>query len=1773
MSDESRLNQLAAELGIESRWHDRLGAVHEAPDSTVQALLRASGLKAESPSDIAELLSRRRQRFLEPVYVLRKSSLTAAKPDVLTLTVPEYLAEGSLRWSIEEEEGRTLEGACGLHDLAREQSAGVSSEGGVIRCSFPLPTDLNLGYHRLQVSLVYPSGVRSQSIDSAQTVVVVTPDRCFVPESLDGGRRIWGPSVRLATIKSRRNWGIGDFTDLKKLVDWCASQGGGLLRVDPLHAPCWWRQRGNQESGPSSRVFLNVLYIDVEAVADFAESEEVTRTVLSPAFQARLTGLRQAPLVDYEGVAAAKLLILRALYQHFCDSHLSKKTERERAFREFQRSRGSALEQFARFEAIRLWLQESDPQLRGWRSWPDPYRDPESEAVREFAEANREQVEFYQYLQWQADIQLQSVGIQCLNHQLPIGLVVGLSISSDPDGADVWQNQALYAREGRLGTPPDRLRPDGQRWGLAAILPACLREEAYCSFVDALRQTMRHAGAVSIRHIIGLKRLFWRPEGLGAAAAMPMTFRFEEMLGIAALESHRNRCLVVGEDLGTVTDSMRADSYAARIADQDWGVFGHKALSLEKENGHVYRAPATFPPNALVTFAADDLTNLTGYWHGHDLSWRSDSPFPMDKELRDQLVSERVMDRMDLLRLLEKELLLPDGVTTDPVSVPILSPELAASVYGLMARSPSALVAFHFEDVLGLPEHATTPSANFADYRAQKLAVELEDFAHTPGLELLVGQMIKDRGAYARFPLPDEELEEWQELGSRTPRATYRLQFSREFPLFAATELVPYLEKLGVTHCYASPLLRARPGSSHGYDIINHKQLNPEIGTEEGFNQFIAELRHHAMGLILDFVPNHMGIGKDNPWWMDVLENGQASVFAEYFDIDWTPVKHELWGKVLLPILGDSYGRSLMSGQIQLCFHADQGTLTLRCYDHELPLNPASYPIVLGHRLDVLLERLGKSNLDVMEYQGILAALERLPSDTEPIGFSERMREKQLHIRRLATLCQRNPDISEFVLQNVKAFQCASDNPLAADRLHSLLERQAYRLAYWRVAADEINYRRFFDVNDLAAVRVEDPRVFAEMHQLVLKLIAEQKLDGLRIDHPDGLFDPARYFMMLQGQAAHLSGLQGDQSAPGRRSDDASPPFYLVVEKILASFEHLDEDWPVNGTTGYDFLNSLNELLVKSDSEAAFNDIYEQFTGQHVSYDELKYQCKQIILQTVLSGELNVLAQQLNQISESSWFFRDYTLNSIRRALAEVVGYFPVYRTYMTVDTVDKSAKQYIEWAISLAKHHSVAGDTSIFDFIRKVLLMEPLDGVAEETNGDSQSKLQERIGLFAMKFQQFTGPVMAKSVEDTLFYRYNRFVCLNEVGGNPQRFGATINAFHHQNQERQRRHPYEMLATSTHDTKRSEDVRARLAVLSEIPSLWRQKITLWKGLNLPSKTTIDDAPAPSSNDEYLIYQTLVGACPADFSDPGILKSFSERIQQYMLKAVREAKVNSSWLNQNQGYENALQGFIEKILAPAPDHRPQNQFLEDLLEFQARLAEIGLINSLAQTLLKLTSPGVPDIYQGNELLDFSLVDPDNRRPVDFARRSTFLAQIEQLGPGAFADKSLPENVIRRQSYLAECLDQWADGRAKLFTTVQALDYRKRFPALFTRGRYIPLQTVGFGNQHVVAFAREHEREMAITAVPLRAATLLKLDDPDRFSQGSWHKELLSQKTWQDTAVLAPPELAGCKLQNLFTLDSIELPGQELKVSDLFNGYPVALLRVVRPVEKVVHRPG
>jgi (1->4)-alpha-D-glucan 1-alpha-D-glucosylmutase len=916
-----------------------------------------------------------------------------------------------------------------------------------------------------------------------------------------------------------------------------------------------------------------------------------------------------------------------------------------------------------------------------------------------------------------------------------------------------------------------------------------------------------------------------------------------------------------------------------------------------------------------------------------------------------------------------------------------------------------------------------------------------------------------------------------------TPRATYRLQFNREFTFADATRVVPYLARLGISHVYASPILKARPGSMHGYDVTDHTRLNPELGTPQEFEALVAELHEHGMGLIVDIVPNHLGVmGDDNSWWLDVLENGPAARAAHHFDIDWRPNRGSMRDRVLVPTLGDVYGAVLENGELKLQFDSAAGSFAIRYHEHLFPIDPREYPRIFA-QAPIPPALLAPEDPHRADFESLLNAFANLPprSDISEDAIAIRYRDKEAHKRRLVRLLERSPAIAQHIETTLAELNGTPGDPRSFDALDALLEAQAYRLSYWRVAVDEINYRRFFDINDLAALRMDEAGVFDSTHQLIFELIDRGKIDGLRIDHVDGLYDPQAYLERLE-----------------------SKPLYVVVEKILAPYERLPEAWPVSGTTGYEFAALTTSWLVCNEYEVRMTRRYRQFTESDAPFEQIAYDSKRLVMRSSLAAEIEVLATQLDRIAQLDRRTADFTRAAIREAIREVIACFPVYRTYVSHRGVGDEDRRIVNWAVNVARKRSVGADLSVFDFLRDVLL-------GERSEGRSES-VRRAMLEFAMKFQQVTSPVAAKGVEDTAMYRYNRLVCLNDVGNDPGRYGVSSTALHQANAERARLWPHTMLASSTHDTKRSEDVRARIAVLSEIPELWKRHLARWTRLNRSKRRHLGEDPVPDRQDEYLLYQTLLGIWSPE-EEPATL---IERVQAYAVKAAREAKRSTSWIMPNAEYEKALTDFIAELLAD-PE---RSAFLKDFRVLAETVAFFGSINSLVQTVLKIAAPGVPDFYQGTELPALTLVDPDNRRRVDFAAAAQRLDALE----------SLPKHERVTN---------------KLYVIQKLLQLRRDDPELFAQGDYQALQIEGVHKEHVFAFRRTHQDRSCIVMVPRWTAKLMD----------GVHELPLRERVWADTRVM-PGNGA-----NVAAMREV-LSGREIAIDDVPHERSVSIARAL-----------
>ena len=925
---------------------------------------------------------------------------------------------------------------------------------------------------------------------------------------------------------------------------------------------------------------------------------------------------------------------------------------------------------------------------------------------------------------------------------------------------------------------------------------------------------------------------------------------------------------------------------------------------------------------------------------------------------------------------------------------------------------------------------------------------------------------------------------------NRRPSATYRIQFTPSFRFNHARRIVPYLDQLGIDCLYASPIFKAKAGSTHGYDVVDHTQLNGELGSRPDAEDLAADLHDHSMQWLQDFIPNHMAYDYQNEMLMDALENGPASRFYRFFDIEWDHAYESLRGRLLAPVLGKPYWEALESGDIKLAY--DGQRLVVDYFDNRLPLRLETYADVLSLRIDDFRREMGENNPDFIKVLGVLYVLGSLSAESPP---DERAAEARFIKRVIAEMYQATPNFRGYLDRTIEVFNGTPGSPATFCHLESLLAGQLFRLSFWKVATEEINYRRFFSINSLISLRMEEDEVFENTHSLLLELIKDGIVNGLRIDHIDGLHDPAGYLRRLRG---------------------AAPDSWIIVEKILATSESLPQ-WPVEGTTGYDAAAAINALYVNAAKQAHFADLYRRFTSLYAPLHSLIARKKRLILANHMKGDVDNLAIHLKEISNRDRYGNDITLYGIKRALMEILACFPVYRTYIDRAGLNDHDRAAFDAAIECARRNRPELVYE-FHFIQRFLLRENLENATDEE--------REQWTQFAMRLQQYTGPLMAKGFEDTVFYDYNPLISLNEVGGDPARFGISIEAFHAFNAQRARQWPQTMNAGSTHDTKRGEDVRARINVLSEIPAEWEALVEQWNRINQHAKTIVGDHQAPDRNDEYFIYQTLLGTWPFEKQAP----AYAERIADYMTKAVNEAKVHTTWLSPDCEYQDAVKSFVHALLDPGET----NAFLPSFLTFQRKIAHFGIINSLSQLAVRLTMPGVPDIYQGTEMWDLSLVDPDNRREVDFDRRMQALAEISRR------EQTDPQHLA------AELLAAPADGRAKLFVVYRLLNARRRNAGLFLAGDYLPLNVSGSHSRNIIAFARRRGNDWCVTIAPRFCTELV-----------SENEMPLGPEIWEDTAVELPAGAPGA-WHCLLSGGEIDSAGA-LEAASIMQAFPVEVL--------------
>jgi (1->4)-alpha-D-glucan 1-alpha-D-glucosylmutase len=925
------------------------------------------------------------------------------------------------------------------------------------------------------------------------------------------------------------------------------------------------------------------------------------------------------------------------------------------------------------------------------------------------------------------------------------------------------------------------------------------------------------------------------------------------------------------------------------------------------------------------------------------------------------------------------------------------------------------------------------------------------------------------------------------------PRATCRMQIHKNFNFSDAAAVITYLAELGFSHVYLSPILQARTGSLHGYDVVDPLRIDHERGGDEGFLELCQALGGQHMKMIIDIVPNHMAIDSENRMLMNIFEHGQLSPYLHFFDIQWKYFQETLEGKMLVPILGKFYAEALDAGEIKLVY-GEQG-LCVQYYGFSFPLLLETYEKVFQHLLGELERSIGSDNQLFIHYLG---AIHFFNTIAECQGYEARKQQMHHAKHMLWDLYTNHQEIKQFIDRTIACFNCVDAGSSGCDLLDALLALQVYRLAFWKMATEEINYRRFFTVNDLISMRVEDPDVFSKTHARLLSLFGQRVVDGFRIDHIDGLLAPKQYLENLRAMC---------------------PDSLLFVEKILECGENLPADWPVQGTTGYDFLSYVNGLYCDKKNEQKFSKIYFSFTRVSNNYDQLVCEKKRLIIGKHMAGNIDILAREIKELSSHDRWGRDITLYGLRRALVDIMASFSVYRTYADENGLSDVDRDYIEQAIEKSKEKNPGLQYEIA-YIKKFLLLHYDETTSQED--------KVRWLAFLMRFQQQTGPLMAKGFEDTVLYVFNRLISLNEVGSNPIRFGMALPEFHNFVKKRQKTFPNSLNATATHDTKRGEDVRARINVLSEMPEEWNYHLKLWSRQNSSKRVRLSKELQPDGNDEYLLYQTLIGTYPFEAE-----ADYLGRIKEYMIKAVREAKVHTAWIKPDTMYEEAFLAFVDALFSGDDNH-----FLDDFLPFQSKVAYYGIFNSLSQLLLKLTVPGVPDVYQGTELWDFHLVDPDNRRSVDFSNRIAILEYFQRM---------IPQNVL---ALTDELLRTKEDGRIKMFLMYRVLYAKKIYQDIFEHGEYKPLQVRGKYKDCIIAFARLYKNDWVITIAPRFLSRVV----PEE-------KVPLGPEVWEDTTVILTKK-APRQFHDLISSQTISAP-ERIAVGHALRHFPVALLRPQR----------
>ena len=1477
MVDDTRLDVLCERVGIALSYMGGDGIEHHATSEGKRQALAALGFAVGSDTQIADSIAAvemQRWRALAPLVVIGAD----AACDVA-------LAAEAMGWTIRREDGHVVEG----HATGR---------------TLTLPA-LPAGYHHITLET---------ATGPVRATLISAPPRCYQPPQLDHGRT-WGVTAQVYSLRGAGDVGVGSYADVETLARSVAARGGAFLGLSPVHALFCADASKFSPYSPSSRLFLQTSLIAPHRVPGFDPAQDGAADSADP-------------LIDYGAVLPRQRKLLEAIWERTCEVAIGD-------IAAFRQAGGERLEQFATFEALSDHFKAQGLHWVG--EWPTAYRDVRSSEVAAFHRDHGQEVAFHVWLQWLADSQLAAAAEAARAGGMAVGLYRDLAVGADRGGAEFWGAPDAFVSTMSVGAPPDPLGPQGQDWGLPPFHPHALEATSLAIFRDLVTSNMRHAGAIRIDHAFQLQRLFVLPSSGKADDGVYLSYPVDALLAALKIESHRARCIVIGEDLGTAPEG-----FSERIMDA--GMMSYRLLPFERGEAGRFKAPAEYPPHALAALSTHDLPPFAGWWRGLDVYVREclgiyDSPAARDAR------TGRAADRDHL-----RTALLAEGIADEIAGHDIAPPLAAALAY--LAKTPCALVAVQIEDILGEQQQANLPGPDCGhpNWR-RRLAVPVEQIADHAGLDRVAAVFAAQERTIAAYE-------------PSVPRATYRLQLHKGFTFDDAVAIVPYLARLGISHVYSSPIQMARPGSMHGYDVVDPARINPELGGIDGFRRFSDALRAHQLGLVVDIVPNHVGVGGSvNPWWLDLLEWGRTSVHARTFDIDWE--KPGAGGKLIVPFLGEPFDALLAKGDLALKFDATVGRLALWYADHCHPIAPWDYGSVLA-RVDA-----GARTDDVRALGLQFAALHDV-APREVVARGGALKEA------LAQLCTADDALGAAIERHAAT--------VSGDDLPALIARQAWTLVHWSEANTRINYRRFFDITSLAGVRVEHEPVFEASHRAIFDLITEGRIQGLRVDHIDGLADPAAYLQKLQARVG--------------------PGYYIVVEKIIEPGEHLPA-WPIAGTTGYDALRALDSVFFASDALPALDAIDRTIEPAAHDRKAALTAIKSDLADHSFSSETTGLLGDLEGLTQRR-------ADALRPALLALLAAFPVYRTYGVGQGFSPQDRDALREASNAA-----------------AATLSPHDRAALDAIVGALSAQAPTPGRALRRFQQLTGPLMAKSFEDTLFYRDARFIAANEVGCGPAHPGIDAAEFHRGNEERAAVWPGSMIATATHDTKRGEDARGRLIAASHDMDGWTRA---WKAFGT---TPGVDALAPS--DAYFLFQSLLAACPIA-PDEGARQDFVTRAQAFVEKSLREGKRRSTWTKPDTAYEKSARAVVANACGA------DGVLFGDLAPWIATIALAGARLGIARTVLKCTVPGVPDIYQGCELADLSFVDPDNRRPVDYARRVALMDERLDLADDA---------AIR-------------EGRGKAFVLARLLADRHAHPATY-RQAYRPLQVSD--DRAAVAFVR------------------------------------------------------------------------------------------------------